>query len=262
MNGTSSMMSPMSPSQKKAKDNLIGAIKTKAVPLVELRSPPALGRGYGVTFVLKAVAAELGAPLLGVATALECHDKSSDGQGQAIKRLYSATVASLEKHGVAVIDDLDLACDPRSVRRSRTLVGDIKGSGDIFNWEVAPSPAMLLKALSDAASSAGGVIVFSSVEDAHLAFIKALLFKREVVILSTCGGFGRSASRHSRSYSSFFPNSHAMGSCKTNRRTGAVGSPSELVGGWCPGHVLMASGSCDAGVPVSRSCFNCNPIML
>ena len=50
--------------------------------------------------------------------------------------------------------------------------------------------------------------------------------------------------------SSFFPNSHAMGSCKTNRRTGAVGSPSELVGGWCPGHVLMASGSCDAGVPV------------
>ncbi|CAK9068080.1 Cell division control protein 48 [Durusdinium trenchii] len=175
MNGTSSMMSPMSPSQKKAKDNLIGAIKTKAVPLVELRSPPALGRGYGVTFVLKAVAAELGAPLLGVATALECHDKSSDGQGQAIKRLYSATVASLEKHGVAVIDDLDLACDPRSVCRSRTLVGDIKGSGDIFNWEVAPSPAMLLKALSDAASSAGGVIVFSSVEDAHLAFIKAPL---------------------------------------------------------------------------------------
>ena len=47
-----------------------------------------------------------------------------------------------------------------------------------------------------------------------------------------------------------FPNSHVMGSCKTNRRTGAVGSPSELVGGWCPGHVLMASGSCDAGVPV------------
>ena len=47
-----------------------------------------------------------------------------------------------------------------------------------------------------------------------------------------------------------FPNSQAMGSCKTNRRTGAVGSPSELVGGWCPGHVLMASGSCDVGVPV------------
>ena len=47
-----------------------------------------------------------------------------------------------------------------------------------------------------------------------------------------------------------FPNSHAMGSCKTNRRTGAVGSPSELVGGWCAGDVLTASGSCDAGVPV------------
>ena len=47
-----------------------------------------------------------------------------------------------------------------------------------------------------------------------------------------------------------FPNSRAMESCKTDRRTGAVGSPSELVGGWCPGHVLMASGSCDAGVSV------------
>ena len=63
-----------------------------------------------------------------------------------------------------------------------------------------------------------------------------------------------------------FPNSHAMGSCKTNRRTGAVGSPSELVGGWCPGHVLMASGSCDACpghvLMVSRSCFEGVPVML
>ena len=75
-------------------------------------------------------------------------------------------------------------------------------------------------------------------------------------------------------YTCFFPNSHAMGSCKTNRRTGAVGSPSELVGGWCPGHVLMASGSCDAGVPVmfswcpghvlmvSRSCCDGVPVMF
>ena len=45
----------------------------------------------------------------------------------------------------------------------------------------------------------------------------------------------------------YFPNSHAMESYKTNSRTGAVGSPLELVGGWCPGHVLM---SCDVGVPV------------
>ena len=35
-----------------------------------------------------------------------------------------------------------------------------------------------------------------------------------------------------------------------HRRTGAVGSPLELVGGWCPGYVLMAFGSCDVGVPV------------
>lgn len=169
VNGVSGHGPSMSPSQQKARDELMGAIKTKAAPLVELRSPPALGRGYGVTFVLKAAAAELGVPVLGVATALEQQEQS---EGQALKSLYSAAVASLEKHGVAVIDDLDLACAPRSVRRSRTLIGDIKGSGDLFNWEVAPTPAMLLKALSDAASSMGGVIAFSSVEDAHLAFIK------------------------------------------------------------------------------------------
>ena len=39
----------------------------------------------------------------------------------------------------------------------------------------------------------------------------------------------------------YIPNSHAMGSCKTNRRTDLVGSPSDLVGGWCPGHVTKAS---------------------
>lgn len=171
MNGVTEAPS-MSPSQQRAKDELMGAIKTKAAPLVELRSPPALGRGYGVTFVLKAAADQLGVPLLGVATALEHHEQM---EGQALKALYSAALASLEKYGVAVIDDLDLACAPRSVRRSRTLIGDIKGSGDLFNWEVAPTPARLLKALSDAAISAGGVIAFSSVEDAHLAFIKAPL---------------------------------------------------------------------------------------
>ena len=44
----------------------------------------------------------------------------------------------------------------------------------------------------------------------------------------------------------FFPNSHAMGSCKTNRRTGPVGSPSDLV----DGYVVMVSRSCCDGVPV------------
>ena len=166
----------LSPTQQKAKDELVKAIKTKAAPLVELRSPPALGRGYGVTSVLKAAAVQLGVPLLGVATAL------SETEGQALKALHSAAYASLMEHGVAIIDDLDLACAPRSVRRSRTLIGEIKGSGDLFNWEVAPTPTMLLKALSDEASSAGGVIAFSSVEDAHLAFTKARRFRKEAVM--------------------------------------------------------------------------------
>jgi len=167
MNG----MIQLSPTQQKAFDLLVGAIKTKAAPLVELRSPPALGRGYGVTSILKSAATQFGVPSLGVSTAL-AHDA---GEGQALKALYAAAIASLEKHGLAVIDDLDLAVAPRSVRRSRTLIGDIKGAGDLYNWEVAPSPAMLIKSLSDAAASAHGVIVFSSVEDAHLAFINTPL---------------------------------------------------------------------------------------
>ena len=44
----------------------------------------------------------------------------------------------------------------------------------MISWQVAPGPAMLLKALGDLAQATQGVIVFSTVEDAHLAFIKAL----------------------------------------------------------------------------------------
>ena len=50
----------------------------------------------------------------------------------------------------------------------------------------------------------------------------------------------------------FIPNSHAMGSITSNRRTGPVGSPSDLVGGWCPGHVVLVSRSCHV-VTVSGS---------
>lgn len=157
----------MSPSQLKAFEELVACVKTRAAPLIELRSPPALGRGYGVTHVLRAVAQQLSAPLLSVASGL--HEEEQ----RAVQALYLAAKSSLEQHGVALVDDLDLACGPRSVRRSRTLVGDIKGSGDLFNWEVAPRPAMLLKALGDLAAELKGVIVFSTVEDAHLAFIKA-----------------------------------------------------------------------------------------
>ena len=50
-----------------------------------------------------------------------------------------------------------------------------QGHSGMYPRQVAPSPAMLIKALNDAAASAHGVIAFSSVEDAHLAFINAPL---------------------------------------------------------------------------------------
>eukprot|EP00931_Biecheleriopsis_adriatica_P087833 TRINITY_DN62249_c0_g1_i1.p1 TRINITY_DN62249_c0_g1~~TRINITY_DN62249_c0_g1_i1.p1 ORF type:complete len:528 (-),score=118.76 TRINITY_DN62249_c0_g1_i1:25-1608(-) len=166
-------MSVLTPSQKTAVGELLAAAKAKATSLIELRSSPALGRGQGVTSVLRAVASELDVELLGVATVLEAADTLKDGVPS--KALYAAAVESLKIHGVALIDDLDLASAPRSVRRSRTLIGDVKGAGDMYNWEVAPAPAMLLKALSDVAAEVGGVLVFSTVEDAHLAFVKAPL---------------------------------------------------------------------------------------
>ena len=66
-------------------------------------------------------------------------------------------------------------------------------------------------------------------------------------------------------FTMFFPHSHAMGSCKTNRRTGPVGSPSDLVGGWCPGQVVMVSRSFSALSPHRNdfdSCFKIDPLLL
>ena len=42
-----------------------------------------------------------------------------------------------------------------------------------------------------------------------------------------------------------------MGSCKTNRRTGPVGPPSDLSRSFCDGVVMVFRSCCD-GVPVSR----------
>jgi len=67
-------MSVLTPSQKTAVGELLAAAKAKATSLIELRSSPALGRGQGVTSVLRAVASELDVELLGVATVLEAAD--------------------------------------------------------------------------------------------------------------------------------------------------------------------------------------------
>lgn len=162
----------LTPTQQKALQELLGVVRPKAASLVEIISPPALGRGHGITTVLRAVAVELGVPLLGLSTVLEESAVSSDLSRPA-RVLHAAALRSLKDHGVAVIDDLDLASAPLSIKRSRTLIGDIKGAGEMYNWDVAPAPAMLLKALGDAAAAMGAVLIFSTVEDAHLAFSRA-----------------------------------------------------------------------------------------
>lgn len=168
-----SMSIDLTPTQEKALEAVLAAVHSRGSPMVELRSPQALARGHGVTTVLRAAAQACGVPLLGISTTIEAAGALED---TALSRaLHASATQSLEKHGVAFIDDVDLAAAPRSMRRSRTLVGDLKGSGDMWNWDVAPKPAMLLKSLCDVAGSKGQVVVFSSLEDAHLAFMQAPL---------------------------------------------------------------------------------------
>jgi hypothetical protein len=168
---TTSSVAKLTPTHRKAFNELFGATKTRIAPLIELRSPPALLRGHGVTTVLQAVANTLGVPLLSVSTVLDTAWCKQSGDALPYT-LHDAALHSLSEHGYAVVDDMDLASAPESLRRSRTLIGQIKGAGDMYNWSVPSAPAMLVKALCDAAVKKGGVVVFSSVENGHLAFVR------------------------------------------------------------------------------------------
>jgi transitional endoplasmic reticulum ATPase len=152
--------------QQKCLDTLLVLARKKATPLLELRSPPYLGRGHGVTTILRSTAESLGVPLLGISTVLA---GTHGAAGNEPRILYANVVESLKVKGIAVVDDLDLAAAPRSLRRSRTLVGETRGAGDLFNWEVPTAPAMVMKALSDEAAALGAVLIFSVVEDSHFA---------------------------------------------------------------------------------------------
>lgn len=162
----------LSPTQQTALTRVMNTVRSRTASLVELKSPPELARGHGITTVLRAAAKAFKVPLLGLSTVVT---SSGDNDEEPLQALHAAALRSLADHGMAIIDDLDLAVAPRSLRRSRTLVGSLKGSGDVYNWDVAPAPAMLLKALADTASNSRQVILFSSVEDGHLAFIQAPL---------------------------------------------------------------------------------------
>jgi DNA polymerase III delta prime subunit len=116
--------------------------------------------------------------------------------------LHDTAIKSLSDYGIAIVDDMDLASAPESLKRSRTLIGQVKGAGEMYNWSVPPEPAMLIKALSDAAALKGGVVIFSSVEDGHLAFVKSPLTitlaepvaEDYAVVLRSCFGGSAAAS--------------------------------------------------------------------
>jgi len=167
MTTASSPAMVLSPTQKKALDAILLAARSRSSPLVELRSPASLGRGQGVTSILRAVCTAMGLPLLGTGTVAGCKDQ--------LRTLRDAALESLQQHSIAVVDDLDLAAAPHSMRRSRTLVGELKGAGEMYNIEVASAPAMLLKALADEAATSGKLIIFSTLEDAQLSFVHAPL---------------------------------------------------------------------------------------
>jgi len=168
----------LTPTQEQARNEIVIAAKMHVMPVIELRSPTLLGRGHGVTTVLGAVAAELGAPLLGVSTALEatCTAEQKGYPGlldlEPLRSVRTAALRSLEEHGVAIIDDLDLSVCARHLKRSRTLVGEIKNAGQMWNWDVLTQPALLLKSLHDAAAATGKTIIYASIEDNFQAFLQ------------------------------------------------------------------------------------------
>lgn len=169
----------MTPTQQQALDEIVVAARMRVMPVVELRSPPMLGRGHGVTTVMRAAATALGAPLLGITTALEatCAGASAGSfpglmDLEPLRSVRAAALDSLEKHGVAVIDDLDLSVCARHLKRSRTLVGEIKNAGQMWNWDVLTQPALLLKSLGDKAAAEGKVIIYASIEDNFQAFLQ------------------------------------------------------------------------------------------
>jgi len=96
--------SMLTPTQQAAVDDLVAVVKLGATTLIELRSPPLLGRGHGVTTVLRAAAAALGAPLLGISTSLDStlQDQANTYPGlldlQPLRTIRSAACSSLEKH--------------------------------------------------------------------------------------------------------------------------------------------------------------------
>lgn len=165
----------LTPTQQKAHNDIVVAARMRAMPLVELRSPPMLGRGHGVTTVLRSVATTLGVPLLGISTALD-NTESKDFPGlcdlEPLRSIRTAARRSLEQHKVAIIDDLDLSTCARHLKRSRTLVGEIKGAGQMWNWDVLTQPALLLKSLGDEAATAGYVIIYATIEDNFQAFLQ------------------------------------------------------------------------------------------
>jgi SpoVK/Ycf46/Vps4 family AAA+-type ATPase len=78
----------------------------------------------------------------------------------------------MDAHGIAIIDDLDLAACSRSIKRSRTLAGELRNAGQLYNWDVMTQPVLLLKSLGDEAAAAGKVLIYACVEDNFQAFLQ------------------------------------------------------------------------------------------
>lgn len=167
----------LTPTQQQACDELRIAAQLRIAPLVELRSPVQLGRGHGVTTVLRALSEELGIPLISLSTALNkaCTNSEFPGllENEPIRVIRAAAQESLAKHNVAIIDDLDLAICSRHVKRSRTMVGEVKGAGTTWSFDVATGPTLLLKSLADEVSTAGQVIIYAVLEDSFAPLMQA-----------------------------------------------------------------------------------------
>lgn len=161
----------LTPTQQLAMDELLIAAQLRLAPLVELRSPTQLGRGHGITTVLRTLSEKLGVPLIRLSTALDktCANSNFPGlmEYEPMRVIRAAAQESLAQHNVAIIDDLDLAICSRHIKRSRTMVGEIKGAGTTWSFDVSTGSTLLLKSLVDEVACKGQVIIYAVLEDSY-----------------------------------------------------------------------------------------------
>ena len=141
----------LTPNQRSALNSLARVACCGYIPAVELRGE----RGSGITTILRALCRKLDLALLGTHTSLEA--AGLEPAAIVYERVFALLDSGVE---VVVVDDIDLAAAPSSLR-----------SPDTEHLSPSSSEASRVpKALGDACEKRGACLVYSTVETSHRPF--------------------------------------------------------------------------------------------